>query len=79
MSVERLEEMVSGASSPGEVIKILMDKGVISTTALRDLEVYYTYKEKEKNLPRMYAVYDTAIEKGVSDRTVYRARERFED
>ena len=79
MSIERLEEMVSGAESPRDVITILMEKGMISTTAVRDLEVYYTYKEKEKDLPRMYAVYDTAIEIGVSDRTVYRARERFKD
>lgn len=79
MSIEILEEMVCGAETPGEVIRILMDKGMINTTAIRDLEVYYTYKEKEKNLPRMHAVYDTSIEIGVSDRTVYRARERFKD
>lgn len=79
---ELLIELVKEAKTPDETIRILLDKGIVSTTALRDLEVYYTYRNNIRISGIggiMAAIYDTSISTGVSDRTVWRARKRFED
>ena len=78
--IELLYDLVKDAKTPGETVRILLNKDVISTTALRDLDVYMTFRQRVAcSRSVMHAVYDTSISSGVSDRTVYRARKRFED
>ena len=76
---EKLNNLVKGAKTPGEAVKILMDKRIISTTALRDLDLYYTYKQRKESTNTMNAMYDTSISASVAPITVYRARKRFEE
>jgi hypothetical protein len=73
-------ELVKEAKTPGETIRILLNKGVVSTTAMRDLEVYYTFRQRLACSRRtMHAVYDTEISTGYGKTTIYKARKRFED
>lgn len=65
------------ADSPEEVVQVLIDQGIISTTALRDLRVVYQYTKRCKQTRPEAAVYDIAETEGISPRTVYRARKKY--
>ena len=81
MIIEPLYKLTKDCKNSAEVIKVLLDKDLISYTSLRNLEIYYEYKRNLNDCggKKLTAVFDTAIKKNVSDRTVYRVREKFEE
>jgi hypothetical protein len=77
---EKILKLVEGAKTPEDVVRILLKTEMISTTAMKDLDVYYTYTDKRRESQTiMHAVYDTEIETGCSKDRVYRARKRFKE
>lgn len=66
-----------GAETAAEVVQVLLDRGVITNTTLRDLRVVYQYTRRVSKVRPEAAVYDIAESEGISPRTVYRARKKY--
>lgn len=80
MKNEEKEKLLNEAipdqiQSRKEVIRFMIDNRFVSNTFLRDLEIFYTYREKRCH-GNTYATISTQHKTGVSERTVYRARQR---
>ena len=65
-------------NSREDVVKFLIDEKCVSNTFLTRLKVFYTYREARTTERKEAAMFDAAIEHGVSATTVRRARKRFE-
>lgn len=77
--VEKIKKVLPSDCSLDEAIGFMLDKKIISSTAPKDAEIFYTWQRHCRERGRGRAVIATSRELGVSDRSVYYVREKFED
>ena len=74
-----MKEIILKLSNSGDLLE-LFKEGFISWTVLRDRDIYQTYLvHRQKGLIKTQAVYATAVQFDVDDRTIWRALSKMEE
>jgi|OM-RGC.v1.033233041 hypothetical protein len=77
--VEKILKVLPENVDLAGAIDFMLDKKLISSTAPRDAEIIYRLRENIRDAGTWRGKIRTACQIGVSDRTVYRVADRFEE
>lgn len=77
--VEKILRVLPEGCSVDEAVEFMLETKLMSHTAPRDAEIVYKLRENRKERGRWRGVIATSCQTGVSEMTVYRVSERFEE
>lgn len=78
-NVEKILKVLPEGCSVEEAVAFMLETKLMSHTAPRDAEIVYRLRENRKEVGTWRAKIRTSCQVGVSDRTVYRVADRFEE
>ena len=77
--VDKIMKVIPEGASVADAIQFLLDKKLMNHTAARDAEIVYRLRENMQDEGPWRAKIRTSCQMNISDRTVYRVADRFEE